>query len=159
MKLIVAVDEAGGIAKNGKIPWVCKEDQQMFKLLTIGDKVAMGMNTWSSIRRPLTDRYNMVITRNESLLWSDTANGHREFGFFTLDAALSEADWIIGGEEIYKAALSSIELDQIYISRIKGLYDCDKFFTIPSGWKKASEIKFDNFTLEKWIGENLWASY
>ncbi len=151
MKLIVAVDSVGGIAKDGKIPWECKEDQQFFRLLTIGDKVAMGMNTWSSIRKPLYGRYNMVITRNESLLWSDIANGHREFGFFTLDAAFAEADWVIGGAEIYQAALSSIELDQIYISRISGDYCCDKFFTVPSGWKLVSKIEFEKFTLEKWV--------
>jgi dihydrofolate reductase len=151
LKLIVAVDEDGGTSKGGEIPWVCEADQKMFRLLTIGDKVAMGMTTWSTLRRPLKGRLNMIITRNESLLWSDIANEHREFGFFTLDAALGEADWIIGGSQIYREALDSGEVRQIYISRIPGKYDCDQFFTIPSGWQKATQIRFDTFTLEKWI--------
>ena len=152
MKLIVAVDEDGGVSKGGTIPWDCPEDQQFFRLLTIGDKVAMGMNTWSTLRRPLKGRLNMVITRNESLLWGEEANSYPEFGFFTLDAALSEADWIIGGSQIYEAALSTGTVDQIYISRIPGKYDCDNFFQVPPEFTQVAQFKLsERCTVEKFI--------
>lgn len=152
MKIIVATDESGGIGKNNSIPWQSKEDQQFFKLLTTGSKVAMGMNTWNSIRRPLVDRYNMVITNNKALLWSDVANSHREFGFFTAYAAFSETDWVIGGGQIYQLALSTDDVSEIYVSRIVGNYDCDTFFFVPEKFKKVTEFKLsDNCKVEKYV--------
>jgi dihydrofolate reductase len=152
MKIIVATDDSGGIGKNGSIPWDWKEYQQFFKLLTIGSKVAMGMHTWNSLRRPLVDRYNMIITNNESLLWSDVANSHREFGFFTAYAAFNEADWVIGGGQIYQLALKTDEVTEIYVSRIVGNYDCDTFFYVPESFKKITEFRLTNeCRVEKYI--------
>ncbi len=152
MKLIVAVDENDGISKNGAIPWNYPEDQQFFRFLTVGDKVAMGSKTWDTLHKPLYGRYNMVVTNNQSLLWSESANSHKEFGFFELDAALAEADWIIGGEQLYLAALAAKEVSQIYITRVTGDYGCDKFFRIPEGYKQVAEHFLSDFCrVEKWI--------
>lgn len=154
MKIIVATDINGGIAKDGKIPWHCQEDQAFFRLLTIGDKVAMGMNTFNSIKKPLSSRYSLVITRDESLLWSDKYAYNQDYGFYTIESAFYEADWIIGGEQIYNQAISKFSdlVDQIYISRIDVDAQCDQFFLVPNQYKLMAKLKLsDSCFVQKYI--------
>src|SRR5256885_1569110 len=62
--LIVAVAENGVIGSNGAIPWQLKTDQQRLKTMTMGKPVVMGRKTFVSLRRPLTGRTNIVVTRD-----------------------------------------------------------------------------------------------
>src|SRR5882757_8449525 len=62
--LIVAVAENGVIGSNGAIPWRLKTDQQRLKTMTMGKPVVMGRKTFESLRRPLSGRTNIVITRD-----------------------------------------------------------------------------------------------
>ena len=49
IKMITAVDEAGGIGKDNKIPWSCSEDLKHFKEKTLGNIVVMGYKTFESL--------------------------------------------------------------------------------------------------------------
>jgi dihydrofolate reductase len=62
--LIVAVAENGVIGSNGTIPWRLKTDQQRLKTMTMGKPVVMGRKTFESLRRPLSGRTNIVVTRD-----------------------------------------------------------------------------------------------
>jgi dihydrofolate reductase len=62
--LIVAVAENGVIGSGGAIPWRLKTDQQRLKTMTMGKPVVMGRKTFESLRRPLSGRTNIVITRD-----------------------------------------------------------------------------------------------
>jgi dihydrofolate reductase len=63
--LIVAVAENGVIGAGGAIPWRLKSDMQRFKALTIGKPVVMGRKTFISLKRPLPQRTNIVMTRDQ----------------------------------------------------------------------------------------------
>jgi len=62
--LIVAVAENGVIGSSGAIPWRLKADQQRLKAMTMGKPIVMGRKTFESLRRPLTGRTNIVVTRD-----------------------------------------------------------------------------------------------
>ena len=70
--IILATDINGGIGLNNDIPWNFSKDMEFFRNITksnnIFDKaiVIMGRKTWDSLPvKPLPNRINVVITRNE----------------------------------------------------------------------------------------------
>jgi dihydrofolate reductase len=62
--LIVAVADNGVIGSHGAIPWRLKSDQQRLKTMTLAKPVVMGRKTFISLRRPLSGRTNIVVTRD-----------------------------------------------------------------------------------------------
>ncbi|MFK0214636.1 dihydrofolate reductase [Streptomyces sp. NPDC090298] len=110
--LIWAQTPDGVIGAGNTIPWRLPEDMAHFKATTLGHPVVMGRRTWDSLPprfRPLTGRRNIVVTRDAG--W--TAEGAERAG--SIDAALDlaagpretggEVVWVMGGGEIYRAAL------------------------------------------------------
>ena len=117
---VVAMADNGVIGMAGDIPWRIPDDMKRFKALTLGKPVVMGRKTWESLpKRPLPGRTNIVVTRDAA---------YRADGAVvapSLDAALVRARAenptqiaIVGGAEIYKAALplaARIELTQVHV--------------------------------------------
>ena len=108
--LIWAQTLDGVIGADNAIPWRLPEDMAHFKVTTLGHPVVMGRRTWDSLPprfRPLPGRHNIVLTRDPQ--W--TADGAKRAGSIAnaleLAAALAHpaAAWVIGGGEIYRAAL------------------------------------------------------
>ncbi|HJT92928.1 MAG TPA: dihydrofolate reductase [Mycobacterium sp.] len=100
--LIWAQSASGVIGRDGGIPWRLPEDQARFKELTIGHTVVMGRLTWESLPakvRPLPGRRNVVLTRQADYM----ADGAEVVT--TLDEAVTDETWVIGGEQIYALAL------------------------------------------------------
>lgn len=95
------------IGADGAVPFDLPEDRRRFAALTRGATVVMGRVTWDSLPpryRPLPGRRNVVLTRQPS--WS--APGAERAA--SLEAALALAGdgdaWVIGGAEVYAAALA-----------------------------------------------------
>jgi dihydrofolate reductase len=108
--LVVAVAENGVIGRDNTLPWRIKSDLQYFRSVTTGRPVVMGRKTYESIRRPLPQRTNIVITRDLSytapgvLVARDLA---RALEAARGDALRRNADSIaiIGGTEIFRQTL------------------------------------------------------
>ncbi|MGL4304907.1 MAG: dihydrofolate reductase [Mycobacteriaceae bacterium] len=104
--LIWAQNRARIIGAQGTIPWHVKEDLAHFRAITLGSAVIMGRKTWDSLPeqfRPLPGRKNLVITRAQD--WAARgATAHH-----SIESALAQCSgepvWVIGGGEIYGAAL------------------------------------------------------
>lgn len=126
LNMIAAIDDDHGLGKDGAIPWPrLSKDLAFFRKMTVGGAVVMGRKTWDSLpKQPLPDRFNIVLSRQglpcrgaavvadvPSAL--DLARGHN-------------ATFVIGGAEVYRAMLSYC--DKIYLTRVKGSYDCDVTF-------------------------------
>jgi len=100
--LIWAQSTSGVIGRDGTIPWHLPEDLARFKTLTMGHTVVMGRRTWDSLPerfRPLPGRRNIVLTRNSGF----EAPGAEVVG--SIDDAIDDQTWVIGGSEIYHLAL------------------------------------------------------
>ena len=69
--LIVAMDKNHGIGKNNDLMWHLPKDMRFFKSTTENQVVIMGRKNYDSIPekyRPLSNRQNVIITRNQSVL-------------------------------------------------------------------------------------------
>ena len=62
--LIVALDNADAIGRNGTLPWHLPDDLRRFKALTTGHTILMGRRTFVSIGHPLPNRRNLVLTHD-----------------------------------------------------------------------------------------------
>jgi dihydrofolate reductase len=104
--MIWAQTREGVIGAHGSIPWHIPEDFAHFKSITDGHVVVMGRKTWDSLpakARPLPGRRNIVVTRNSD--WH--AEGAERAESVTEALATTDPDevWVIGGSEIYRAAM------------------------------------------------------
>ena len=116
---IVAHDQNRLIGGGNDLLWHLPNDLKYFKERTRGFPIIMGRKTFDSLGRPLPGRRNMVITRQAD--W--TAEGVEVFGSLedTL-AALNGADaYIVGGGEIYRVALPSV--DVLYVTEVHAAID------------------------------------
>jgi len=130
----------------------------------------MGRKTWDSIPskfRPLKDRHNIVITRE--LAPDDITKLSDHFKAGSLEIVIKagtedKADgrtFVIGGAQIYKAALERKETKRILLTRVLSEFDCDTFFPVVlgedgegkgerQGWKRKSKKELDG-----WVGETV----
>jgi len=133
--LVLAMAENGVIGNSGAIPWRITEDMKRFKALTVGKAVVMGRKTWDSLpRKPLTDRINIVVTRQAG--WSASGAVTASSLDDALDKAGNAADvMVIGGGEIYRAALT--RADRIELTEVHGAFDGDAHFVFDrASWRE-----------------------
>lgn len=117
VSLIVAKSRNDVIGRDGGLPWHIPEDLKFFKKVTMGKPLIMGRKTHQSIGRPLPGRLNIVITRNKN--WRadgvTIADGLPAALQIAKETGAQEA-MVIGGEEIYRAALPLT--DRIYLTEV-----------------------------------------
>jgi dihydrofolate reductase len=104
--LIWAQSTARVIGRDGTLPWHLPEDLAHFRAVTSGHPVIMGRRTWDSLPdrfRPLPGRRNIVVSRQSDLVLAgaDVAGSVEDA---VVRAGPGES-WVIGGAEIYAAAL------------------------------------------------------
>jgi len=148
VKAILACDNSGGVSRDGTIPWPKnKKDLGWFKKNTTNNVVVMGSNTWVDplMPWPLPNRINVLATSRK-----DELPGADKYVYGDLNGELralkeeypSKTIWVIGGPNIIKQTLESIE--EFYLSKIPGDYDCDGFLSL-----KDIEILFKKTWFEK----------
>ncbi|MBN2548338.1 MAG: dihydrofolate reductase [Anaerolineales bacterium] len=127
ISIIVAMDQAGGIGKGGKIPWHLRADLQRFKRLTMGHHILMGRKTFTSIGRPLPGRTNILITRQTNFAEDGCQTARSLAQALAIAQAQGEEEaFVIGGGEIFTQALPMA--DRIYLTRVHVDAGCDVFF-------------------------------
>ena len=128
IKLVLAIDEAGGIGKDNTMPWPhCSADLKRFKALTVGHVVVMGSNTWNSegMPNPLPNRINYVLSNSmQEAPGATIVNGDAEEVVTRIAMNhLHLITWVIGGVNLIEQCWDII--DEYYITRIPGNYNCD----------------------------------
>ncbi|MET8425339.1 dihydrofolate reductase [Nocardia sp. NPDC004860] len=104
--LIWAQTPRGIIGRDNTIPWRVPEDMAHFKDVTFGHPVIMGRKTWDSLPvrfRPLDGRRNIVVTRQAD--WSEAGAERAGSLAEALHMTGEKSVWIMGGGEIYRAAM------------------------------------------------------
>jgi len=118
----------------------------------------MGRKTWESIPprfRPLKDRMNVVVTSSGAVEGGFTADSMEVALQFVSSTLVQRRAFVIGGGQIYKAALERKEAKRILLTRVLGEFECDTFFPIvlnedgtADGWVRKSKQELD-----EWAGE------
>ena len=125
ISLIAAMDRNRIIGKNNALPWSMPADLKHFRDLTRGKPIIMGRKTFESIGRPLPDRINIIITRDQAYRAPGCVVVH------TTDAALQAAGdapevMVIGGGEIFSMFLGRSE--RMYLTYIDADFEGDARF-------------------------------
>jgi len=110
--LIWARSRNGVIGADGGIPWRVPEDMAHFRATTAGAVVVMGRRTWDSVPprfRPLADRRNVVLTRDSTWSAAGAEVVHDLGAFLTSAVGAGDAVWVIGGGQVYQAALAAAD--------------------------------------------------
>ena len=150
---IVAADMNFGIGYDNQLLESIPEDLKYFKQLTTDKVVVMGSRTWASLpKKPLPNRYNIIVTRNP-MYDEETDN----YSFHTLEDTIdflmtTDRDvFIIGGGFIYEQLLPYC--NKIYLTYIWKEHDnVDTYFpdffesdweaTELSEWKEYNGIQY-----------------
>ncbi|KAK6210299.1 dihydrofolate reductase [Colletotrichum tabaci] len=148
--------------------------------------VIMGRKTWESIPpkfRPLKGRLNIVISRTHPVLDLSSSSSaaatpdldREPVKVGSLEQALTylRGDgvagrlgkvFVIGGAQIYGAALQLPEVKRVLLTKVLGEFECDAFFPLrlrdegengeedsaEQGWKKVEKTGLD-----AWVGEEV----
>lgn len=125
ISLIAAIGKNRIIGNKNSLPWSLPADMKHFKYLTTGKPVIMGRKTYESMGRPLPDRTNIIITRDQKYKAENCIVVH------SLDNALKAAQnaeeiMIIGGSQIYKEFLP--KANKLYITQIDADFEGDTYF-------------------------------
>ncbi|MGN9846774.1 dihydrofolate reductase [Nonomuraea sp. H19] len=151
--LIWAQTLDGVIGADNAIPWRLPEDMAHFKATTLGNPVVMGRKTWDSLPprfRPLPGRRNIVVTRDPQ--WA--AEGAERAGSIAkalelaaepVESASPAAAWVIGGGEVYRAALGYATT--LSVTEVDSTVDGDTYApTLDSTWKVAEDKGWQSST-------------
>src|SRR5712691_2351621 len=107
---IVAVDRNLAIGKDGRLPWHYSADMKFFKQTTIENTVVMGRRTWLTLKGPLKNRRNIVLSRDPNLQSEDSVVVLRDADS-VLDLVRKDEShlFVIGGAQVYESFLPFIE--------------------------------------------------
>jgi dihydrofolate reductase len=143
ISVIFAADDDYGIGKDNALPWpVNAEDMAWFKKHTRGHCVIMGRKTWESLgRKPLPNRENVVLTSNpreidgypnfnEPEKYPDYAANMPLHQIINQVSPYFDKVFIIGGKSLIEKSYDLV--DKMYITRMKGNFDCDVKVTPPT---------------------------
>ncbi|WP_027529572.1 dihydrofolate reductase [Bradyrhizobium sp. WSM3983] len=142
---VVAIAENGVIGAGKAIPWRLKSDMARFKALTIGKPVIMGRKTFESLRRPLPNRTNIVITRDAAYRAAGAVvtTSAADAGAVALGDALRRPAAeiaVIGGAEIYRQWLD--RADRLEITEVHARPDGDTHFDIDKAqWYETERVR------------------
>ncbi|KAI1476423.1 dihydrofolate reductase-like domain-containing protein [Daldinia eschscholtzii] len=192
LTLIVAATRAMGIGRNGTLPWTgLRKEMAYFARVTKRllppspsssssdspspslNAVIMGRKTWDSIPpkfQPLKGRLNIVISRSHSSLPPEKEIADEgpvrvnslEQALAHVKAARIARAFVIGGAQIYEAALERKEARRVLLTRVLSPdFECDTFFPLDlqeeggkvgesNGWVKRSKEELD-----AWAGETV----
>ena len=134
------------IGKDGGLPWKIRDEMLHFMHTTLGNTVIMGRTSFESLKKPLRDRNNIVLTSQDlTLPGVDVVH--------SVEEALSKAKsydtdiYVTGGSVVYRQFLPLV--DTLIISYIKKFYTGDTYFPDfdESEWEISKKEEHDEFDI------------
>ena len=128
--IIVAVAKNLAIGKDNDLLWHLPKDMLFFKDTTKGHCIITGRKNYYSIPekyRPLPNRTNIVITRDEDLVLEGAIVVNSIEKAIKVAKKTDEKEiFIIGGGEIYKQSLHLA--NKLYITEVDSVFEDDDTF-------------------------------
>ena len=154
--LIACVNKKGLLGQENDLYANSSKDLHYFSQVTKGHNepkqniIVMGYNTWLSLpRKPLKDRYNIILTKNHTQEIEDICNFPSLERIFTHIEEIKDnfgEVFIIGGGTVYKQCLENYpdKLNKLYITEIDDDWignDKSKYFDYSSVLSSLDIIK------------------
>lgn len=129
IRLIAAIDNKRGLARNGGLPWKIPEDEKYFteQTKTYGGNVLTGATTfWDTYHgKPLIKRQNYILThKNDPIPGATVVHDLPKL----LEEFKDKDLWVAGGAEVFKEVMAAGKADELYLTHIEADFDCDQFF-------------------------------
>ncbi len=142
ISMIAAMDSNRAIGIKNQLPWHLPADLQHFKALTLGKPIVMGRNTYESIGKPLPNRTNIVVTRDQNYQ-APGCNIAYSFEDAITQAGNAEELMIIGGASLYEQTLK--HANKLYLTFVDTEVVGDAFFPKwnPEEWKELSREHYE----------------
>lgn len=151
MEIVVATDEnyIMGNSLTNSLPWGhLPNDMIFFKELTQNHIVIMGRKTWDSLpekQKPLKNRINIVVTRNEDFTLED----ENCYVCYDKDSVLRTLNnikddkrvFIIGGEQIYNMFLEDVQIIHHNLIKVETEFDNEHSIFFPFENAKLKNIE------------------
>ena len=137
LAMIAALTDERVIGRGAEIPFRYPEDMKHFRAVTAGHAVIMGRATYDSIGKPLKGRRNIVITRNKDLKIEGVEIAHDLWSALALARETDSEPMILGGGQIYAAALPMAT--RLYLTYVHVKHEGDVFFPEldPREWREV----------------------
>ncbi len=125
ISLIAAVDKNWLLGSEMKLPWHLPAELKLFRRLTLNKPVVMGRKTFKSLKKPLEQRKNIVLSNDDDFhpRGCHTVSSIEE----ALQIAGNSSEiMIIGGATVYRQFLP--RAGKIYLSVINATFEGDVYF-------------------------------
>ncbi len=126
INIVVAKASNNVIGAKNDLIWHLPNDLKHFKSITSGHPIKKKKKTYESLGRPLPNRTNIVVTRDQN--WN--AEGIEIVSSLSkaIEVAKTIADdiYVIGGGNIYKQAMEFTDI--LYITEVHHEFDGDTYF-------------------------------
>lgn len=136
---ILAIDSKNGIGIDNTLPWNVKEEMALFKQKTLNNVVVMGRNTFLSLKKPLVNRVNCILSNNKEFIEQinqlkiEKPQEYKNVLIFNhLNEVIDyckqnkhEQLFIIGGKQLYESTFHLV--DEVHISIFDKDYHCNVF--------------------------------
>jgi len=146
ISIIAAMDEVGGIGKDNRIPWHIKKDLVRLATMTRDHVAILGRTSYESMAgyydksgREMPAKEYIVLTKDKNF----TSKRNNTFSATSILGAIERIKksgekevFVIGGATIYKQFLEFA--DRLYLTIVKGNFNCDTFFPDYSNFKEIS---------------------
>lgn len=126
LSLIAAMAKNRVIGSQGDIPWRIPGEQKIFKRFTLGHAVIMGRKTFESLDQPLSDRINIIVTRQKNYRAEGCLVANDLASAIKCCPAVEDEAFICGGGQLYHEALPLA--DRIYLTVIPRDIPGDTYF-------------------------------
>ena len=124
VSIIVAIAENNAIGKNNQLLWHLPADLKYFKNTTAGHSIIMGRKTYDSVGKPLPNRRNIVVTRQDIKIAGCEVVKSIDEG---IELCKGESEVFIGGgADIYRQSMD--KTDRIYLTVVHKSFEADTFF-------------------------------
>jgi dihydrofolate reductase len=123
--IIAALDQNGLIGQKGDLPWKLPADLKHFYSLTLGSPVVMGRKTFFSLKKPLSNRRNIILSRDKNYQVSGGEVVH-SLAEVLIKTRKEKQVFIAGGASLYKQFLPLV--NKMYLTFIKAKLAGDSFF-------------------------------
>lgn len=137
LSLIAALSRNRVIGRDGGLPWRLPRDLRHFRETTLHKPCVMGRKTWETLKEPLEQRRNIVVTRTPGYAAPGAELARSLDEALALTVAAPET-MIVGGEALYAEALP--RADRLYLTHVHATVEGDAFFPEfdPSAWREIA---------------------
>lgn len=122
LSILVAHDQQRVIGYKNALPWHIPNDLKHVKQLSTGHTLVMGRKTFESIGKPLPNRKNVVLTRDNNFKPDGVEVIHTIDNIYNLEGHV----FIFGGQTLFEVMIDKV--DDMYITVVDGKHQGDTFF-------------------------------